>query len=142
MSSASYRANTISAGTDLTALVPRFLNIRRGGFIAVIVAFAMCPWNLLSSSNNFTTYLSAYSVFLSAIIGVMFCDYFWVRRGYLEIPELYMYGQSSRSWYWKGINYRAYVAYVCGIIPNAPGFGGAVGAADVPIGATRVYNRT
>lgn len=31
----------------------------------------MLPWNLLKSSNNFTTYLSAYSVFLSSIAGVM-----------------------------------------------------------------------
>ena len=37
------------------------------------------------------------------------------------------------------MQWRAYVAYICGIIPNAPGFGGAVGAATVPIGATRVY---
>ena len=31
----------------------------------------MLPWNLLKSSNNFTSYLSAYSVFLSSIAGVM-----------------------------------------------------------------------
>lgn len=27
----------ISAGSDLTALVPRFMTIRRGGYVAVIV---------------------------------------------------------------------------------------------------------
>jgi hypothetical protein len=31
----------------------------------------MLPWNLLKSSNSFTSYLSAYSVFLSSIAGVM-----------------------------------------------------------------------
>ena len=31
----------------------------------------MLPWNLLKSSNNFSSYLSAYSVFLSSIAGVM-----------------------------------------------------------------------
>ena len=46
-------------------------NIRRGGYIAAIVGLCMCPWNLLKSSNNFTSYLSAYSVFLSSIAGVM-----------------------------------------------------------------------
>lgn len=46
-------------------------NIRRGGFIAAIVGICMLPWNLLKSSNNFTSYLSAYSVFLSSIAGVM-----------------------------------------------------------------------
>lgn len=37
-------ANSVSAGTDLTALLPRFLNIRRGGYICAAVGLAMCPW--------------------------------------------------------------------------------------------------
>jgi NCS1 family nucleobase:cation symporter-1 len=64
-------ANSISAGTDLSALFPRWINIRRGSYFCAIVGLVMCPWHLLSSSNNFTTYLSAYSVFLSSIAGVM-----------------------------------------------------------------------
>ena len=39
--------------------------------MAAIVGICMLPWNLLKSSNNFTSYLSAYSVFLSSIAGVM-----------------------------------------------------------------------
>lgn len=34
-------ANSISAGCDLTALMPRFINIRRGGYIAAIIGLAM-----------------------------------------------------------------------------------------------------
>lgn len=82
-------ANSVSAGCDLTALFPRFIvsfftksmksnltsfhvqNIRRGGYIAAIVGLCMLPWNLLKSSSSFTSYLSAYSVFLSSIAGVM-----------------------------------------------------------------------
>jgi len=30
-------------------------------------------------------------------------------------------------------------SYICGIIPNAPGFGAAVGASDVALGAKRIY---
>lgn len=64
-------ANSVSAGCDLTALFPRFINIRRGGYVAALVGLVMCPWNLLKDSNSFTSYLSAYSVFLSSIAGVM-----------------------------------------------------------------------
>jgi len=74
-------ANSVSAGTDMTALLPRHLNIRRGGYICVAVGLCMCPWHLLSTTNNFTTYLSAYSVFLSSIAGVIICDYYLVRKG-------------------------------------------------------------
>lgn len=34
-------ANSISAGCDLTALLPRYINIRRGGYIAAIVGICM-----------------------------------------------------------------------------------------------------
>ena len=39
--------------------------------MAAIVGFVILPWNLLKDSNRFTSYLSAYSVFLSSIAGVM-----------------------------------------------------------------------
>lgn len=36
-------ANSVSAGTDLTALLPRYLNIRRGSYICAAIGLAMCP---------------------------------------------------------------------------------------------------
>lgn len=36
-------ANSVSAGTDLTALLPRYLNIRRGSYICAAISLAMCP---------------------------------------------------------------------------------------------------
>lgn len=67
-------ANSISAGTDLTALMPRYLTIRRGGYVCAIIGIVICPWQFLTSASNFTTYLSAYSVFLSSIAGPMISD--------------------------------------------------------------------
>ena len=128
-------ANSISAGTDLTALMPRYLNIRRGSYICAIVGLVMCPWHLLSSSNNFTTYLSAYSVFLSSIAGVMISDYYFVRKGYLQTKDLYSAQKSGPYFYTWGIHWRGYAAYVAGILINVVGFAGAVGT-SVPIGAT------
>ena len=132
-------ANSLSAGTDMTALLPKYLNIRRGGFICAAIGFAICPWNLMSSSSMFTTYLSAYSVFLSSIAGVVFCDYYIIKKGYLQLHNLYIAGNASPYYYSKGINWRAYVAYICGILPNIVGFVGATKTHEVPIGATYVY---
>jgi NCS1 family nucleobase:cation symporter-1 len=136
------------------------MTIRRGGYVAVLAAFVMIPWNLLSkpfplssflqsshthrelveSSNSFTTYLSAYSVFLSSIIGVLISDYYLIRRGKLYPGHLYSYSRDGYAWYKWGINWRAYVAYIFGIIPNTPGFGGAVDPSKPsPIVAKRIY---
>jgi NCS1 family nucleobase:cation symporter-1 len=132
-------ANSVSAGTDMTALLPRYLNIRRGGYVCATIGLAMCPWNLLSDNNKFTTYLSAYSVFLSSIAGVMIGDYYFVRKGYLEIKNLYSAREDGPYYFHYGIHWRAYVAYIAGILINVVGFVGAV-ATEVPIGATYIYN--
>lgn len=131
-------ANSISAGCDLTALLPRFINIRRGGYIAAIVGLAMCPWNLLKDSNSFTSYLSAYSVFLSSIAGVMITEYWLIRRGHYRVTDLYTTRKDGWYHYFHGINLRAYAGYISGILINVVGFAGAT-TAKVPIGATNIY---
>ncbi|KAF2272700.1 uracil permease [Westerdykella ornata] len=132
-------ANSVSAGTDLSALAPRFINIRRGGYICALVGLVMCPWHLLSSTNSFTTYLSAYSVFLSSIAGVMVCDYYFVRKGYLDVKQLYSAKRTAPYYFTFGFHLRGYVAYIAGILINVVGFAGAIGR-DVPIGAQRIYD--
>ncbi|KAH8828996.1 permease for cytosine/purines, uracil, thiamine, allantoin-domain-containing protein [Flagelloscypha sp. PMI_526] len=132
-------ANSISAGCDLTALFPRFINIRRGGYVAAIVGICMLPWNLLKDSNSFTSYLSAYSVFLSSIAGVMITEYYVIRRGHYRVADLYSTSREGWYWYTYGINFRAYAAYIAGILINVVGFAGATGR-TVPIEATRIYS--
>jgi NCS1 family nucleobase:cation symporter-1 len=91
------------------------------------------------TSNQFTTYLSAYSLFLSAIAGVMICDYYIVRKGYLDIKALYSGSKTAPYYYTLGFSWRAYAAYFAGILINIVGFAGAVGR-DVPVGAQYIYN--
>lgn len=132
-------ANSVSAGTDMTALLPRYVNIRRGGYICALIGLVMCPWNLLSSSNNFITYLSAYSVFLSSIAGVTVSDYYFVRKGYLQVKDLYSAKKTGPYFFTMGINWRGYAAYIAGILINIVGFIGAIGK-EVPIVAQYIYN--
>jgi NCS1 family nucleobase:cation symporter-1 len=47
-------ANTISAANDLTALWPRYINIRRGQVIcAFLGGWALCPWEILATYVRF-----------------------------------------------------------------------------------------
>jgi nucleobase:cation symporter-1, NCS1 family len=80
------------------------------------------PWNLLKNSNRFASFLSAYSVFLSSIAGVMvrlpsidpsflpqapdadratgvfqIIEYFFVRKDHYRISDLY--SPRSDGWY-------------------------------------------
>jgi NCS1 family nucleobase:cation symporter-1 len=132
-------ANSISAGTDMTALAPRWISIRRGGYICALVGLVMCPWQLLKDTNSFTTYLSAYSVFLSSIAGVMISDYYLVRKGYLQIKDLYSGKKTGPYYYTLGVHWRGYAAYIAGVLINIVGFVGAIGK-KVPAGASRIYD--
>ncbi|KAJ6090069.1 hypothetical protein N7467_005285 [Penicillium canescens] len=124
-------ANSVSAGTNLTALLPRFCTIRRGGYLCAVIGLAMCPWTLVASSSQFTLYLSAYSVFLSA-----FCR---VRKGYLDIQALYSARKDGPYYGNFGISWHGYAVYLCGILINIVGFAGAAGV-DVPVGAKYIYD--
>ncbi|CCH62220.1 hypothetical protein TBLA_0G02830 [Henningerozyma blattae CBS 6284] len=130
-------ANSLSCGTDLSALCPKFINIRRGSVFCALIALCICPWNLMSSSSKFTSALSAYAIFLSSIAGVVAADYFVVRRGYIKLTHLYSLQKGSIYMYGNrfGINWRALVAYFCGVAPNLPGFIGDVGAPAVTVSA-------
>ncbi|KAJ5184040.1 hypothetical protein N7492_001656 [Penicillium capsulatum] len=132
-------ANSVSAGTNLTALLPRFCTIRRGGYLCAAIGLAMCPWTLVASSSKFTLYLSAYSVFLSAIAGVMASDYYLVRKGYLDLEALYTARKDGPYYGACGVSWHGYAAYLCGILVNIVGFAGAVGV-DVPVGAIYIYD--
>ncbi|OJA19827.1 hypothetical protein AZE42_11397 [Rhizopogon vesiculosus] len=114
-------------------------NIRRGGYISAIVGLVMCPWNLMSSSNRFTSYISGYSVFLSSIAGVMAADYYFVRKGHYNVADLYVTRKGSWYWYNYGFNPRAYAAYIAGIIINVTGFTGDTGT-PVPTAATHIFD--
>jgi len=52
----------------------------------------------------------SYSVFLSSIAGVIFCDYYAVRKGYFSVPYLYSADRDGPYWYLGGINPKAYVS--------------------------------
>lgn len=69
----------------------------------------------------------------------MICDYYIVRKGYLNINSLYSASKTDCYYYTGGFSWRAYTAYICGIMINIVGFAGAVGC-KVPIGAEYIYN--
>lgn len=140
---ANISANSLSCGTDMSALLPKYVNIRRGSIFCACMALCICPWNLLATSSKFTMALGAYAIFLSSIAGVVSSDYFVVRRGYIKLSHLYSPKKGSFYMYGNrfGCNWRAFVAYLCGVAPNLPGFIGEVGAPKIHIslGAQRLY---
>lgn len=132
--------NAYSTGMDLAGLLPRWINIRRGAYIGLILSIAMCPWELLSSAATFISVLSAYSVFLGPLIGIHICDYWIIRQRRIKLSDLYHARPEGIFHYWHGFNPRAFVAWICGFASQLPGFANAIDKGTVvPIGCVRLY---
>jgi NCS1 family nucleobase:cation symporter-1 len=114
--------NSIPAGNDIAALAPKYITVKRGFFICALLSFAICPWYLLSTASVFITFLSSYQIFLSAITGILICDYYLLRRGYLRVDDLYRSDPDSPYAFLKGFNLRAFAVYIIAVAPNFYGF--------------------
>ncbi|KAJ6531800.1 permease for cytosine/purines, uracil, thiamine, allantoin-domain-containing protein [Mycena capillaripes] len=118
-------ANSLSAANDMTALFPRYINIRRGQIIcAIIGGWALCPWEILSSAPGFLTFMSGYTVFLGPFAALMVFDYWIVHKCNVDVPA--MYDPHGRYQYWNGINWRAVVALLFSVTPSLPGLAASI----------------
>ena len=104
-------ANVVAPANSFANLSPRRVSFRAGGLIAGLLGIAILPWKLL---DVYQEWLISYSGLLGAVGGVLVCDYLVLRRGKLELADLYrddgVYGYSG------GINRRAIVATLAGIL--------------------------
>ncbi|CZR68190.1 related to uracil permease [Phialocephala subalpina] len=133
-------ANLISAGNDTAALVPRFIDVKRGAIICMVLAFAITPWNLTRTSFAFTGCLNSYSVLLAGFVGIIACDYFIICKGFYHIHDLFSNRKDSLYYYTNGWNWRAFAAYLLTMIPFLPGFATICGAKNIPEGATKLFD--
>jgi NCS1 family nucleobase:cation symporter-1 len=113
-------ANSLSAGNDMTALWPRYINIRRGQVIcAFLGGWALCPWEILASATGFLSFMGGYTVFLGPITGIMVTDYWLVHRTHVDVPS--MYRPHGRYRYTYGANWRAAAAMIVSVPLTLPG---------------------
>ncbi|KAI0719234.1 NCS1 nucleoside transporter family [Fomitopsis betulina] len=126
-------------GIDLAALLPRFLDIRRGSFVVAAVGILINPWKILNTANSFISAMAAYGVFLAPLTGIMVAEYYLVRHQRLKLSHLYIPDSSSQYWYWHGLNWRAPVVWAVSVWPCLPGFAASVTPASVIVSDTWMH---
>jgi NCS1 family nucleobase:cation symporter-1 len=119
-------ANVISCANDMTALFPKYINIRRGVIIATITAgWIMVPWKIIHSAASLLAFMAGLGTFLAPIAAIMAADYWIVKKTHIDVPALY----KSRSRYRyneAGTNWRAAAAFLISLVPNLPGMAASV----------------
>lgn len=43
--------NAVSGGIDLVAIAPKYINIRRGAYIIMIISIAINPWQIIAKAS-------------------------------------------------------------------------------------------
>jgi NCS1 family nucleobase:cation symporter-1 len=114
-------ANSLSAANDLTAMFPKYVNIRRGQLLCAVLCWALVPWKILASAGSFLNFMAAYAVFLGPIAAIMVWDFWYIHHGRYDTLALYQPHSIYR--YNKFlVNWRAVVSFLIGVVPNLPGF--------------------
>lgn len=111
-------ANVVSPANGFSNVAPGRISFRAGAIITCLIGVVIMPWRLYNDLGNYIfTWLIGYSALLGPIAGIMLADYFVLRRTRLASNELY-----EVAGRYAGVNWRAIIALVVGVLPNLPGF--------------------
>ena len=133
-------ANVVAPANGFSNIAPGWISFRVGGFITAGIGVAIMPWKLLETAGSYLfVWLVGYSSLLGPIAGILIADYAVLRRGRLNLGDLYERGGVYE--YVRGWNPIALIALALGVLPNLPGFLNAVEAVDgVPAFWVELYN--
>lgn len=131
--------NSISCGMDLAALVPKYIDVARGGIIMCIIGYLLNPWRFVNQAGTFITVLNSFGMFVAPLAGVNAIDFWAVRKRNWRVPDLYIGNSQSIYWYTAGWNWRALAAWVLTIWPSFPGFIAGTTGGETALGWRRTF---
>lgn len=111
-------ANVVSPANGFSNIAPSRISFRVGAIITCLIGVLIMPWRLYNDLGAYIfTWLIGYSALLGPIAGIMLADYYLLRRMRLNAAALY-----DPAGEYAGVNWRAVLAFVLGVLPNIPGF--------------------
>ena len=105
-------ANFVAPAFVLSNLAPKYLTFRRAGLISATIAVLILPWNLYNSPLVIVYFLSGLGALLGPLYGVIMVDYWLIRKGRINVPQLYSEDPNGDYYYSRGINFRAVAAFI------------------------------
>ncbi|WP_336865701.1 NCS1 family nucleobase:cation symporter [Peribacillus frigoritolerans] len=100
-------ANLLPPGYIIVNLFPRKISFPMGAIIAGIIGLLIQPWNYAEFVPQILMVITAT---LAPIVGIMFTDYYLLRKRRLNLDELYKVDGQYK--YWKNVNPAAIIAYI------------------------------
>ncbi|MBT2549583.1 NCS1 family nucleobase:cation symporter-1 [Arthrobacter sp. ISL-65] len=105
-------ANFVAPVYALTNLFPKRLNFRRAAWVSGTIGLVILPWNLYNNPLVIVYFLGGLGALLGPLFGVVMADYWLLRRGKVNVPELYSEDPTGAYFYKRGVNPSAIIALV------------------------------
>ena len=105
-------ANFVAPVYALTNLFPKRLNFRKAAIVSAVIGLVILPWNLYNNPLVILYFLGGLGALLGPLFGVVMADYWLIRRGKVNVPELYTASREGAYFYKNGVNPRAITAMV------------------------------
>ena len=121
-------ADFISCAYDFSNMAPKQVNFFRGGLIAAVLSVLPLPWHLYNNPESIAYFVGGLGAFLGPLFGVLMSDYWIIRRGRVDIAELFRADPEGKYYYTRGVNPRALIALipataVAAVLALVPAFG-------------------
>ena len=113
--------NAYAIGMDLTTYAPKFIDIKRGTIVCLLLSWVTCPWTFFGSSSKFLDVMGAFGVFTLPISALGWIEYWFVRKCKLSLIDFFTMSSKGSYWYWHGFNVRALVCCLIGMVLGFPG---------------------
>jgi nucleobase:cation symporter-1, NCS1 family len=112
-------ANFVSPAFDFSNVFPKYIDFKKGGYIAALIALVLYPFAPWEGSA--ATFVGVIGATMGPIFGVMMVDYYLIAKGAVNVPALYQENGEYR--YQGGWSVSALIAAGVGalfssILPN------------------------
>jgi len=105
-------ANFIPPAYDLANLVPSKIDFRTGGLITSIVGFIIgALWVSFISQVGMFPFVNTLGAILAPVYGIMIVDYYVIKKGRLDVNQLFSSKKGGKYYYNDGWNQKAFVAW-------------------------------
>jgi NCS1 family nucleobase:cation symporter-1 len=112
-------ADFISCAYDFSNLMPKRINFFRGGVIAAVLSVLPLPWHLYNNPESIAYFVGGLGAFLGPLFGVLMSDFWVIRRGHVDVDELYRPDPAGKYYFTRGVNPRALIAVVVATVVAA-----------------------
>lgn len=105
-------ANFVAPAFDFSNVAPQKISFKMGGFIAAFGSVLLTPWNLFNNPEVIHYTVDVLAAMIGPLYGIIIVDYYFIKKGKIDIDSLYTESPKGLYWYQNGFNMKSIYALV------------------------------